>query len=66
MNIQLALEVKKITWTKHNNIWYHEIELHMTSWMKKYDDDGNYVGWSIKDFYEWYAPLVGKSISWFI
>ncbi len=42
--------------TKINGIktWYTEVELHLGRTE------------SIREFYEWYAPLIGKSVSYFI
>lgn len=54
---QLQLKVVSVTWRKGsglNGTWYPEIELH----------DGR--SRSIKEFYEWYAPLVGRKVEAFI
>jgi len=55
---QLRLVVVAVTWKFHpsggNAGWYPEIELHCRS------------SQSVRRFYEWYAPLVGKSASYFI
>lgn len=55
---QLKLEVIEITWCCNgpDNPWFPHIELHIP----------RNKNWSIKQFYEWYAPLVGKSVSSFI
>lgn len=54
---KLRLEVVGVRW-RHSkgNEWYLEIELH----------DRNIYRRSIQAFYEWYAPLVGCSVSSFI
>lgn len=51
---QLRLKVVRITWKSRYDYedWYPEIELHTDE--------------SIREFYEWYAPLVGRSVSSFI
>jgi hypothetical protein len=54
---QLCLDVVAVTWIPSRldkGEWIPEIELHCLS--KK----------SIMEFYQWYAPLVGKNISAFI
>ena len=48
---QLKLKVVSVTWTSSEIV---DIELH------------DYRGYSLRKFYEWYAPLVGKSVSYFI
>ena len=55
---QLRLKVIRITWKRYNieHNWYPEIELH-DHWAQPR---------SITEFYEWYAPLVGKTVSSFI
>jgi len=63
---QLSLEVRQVTWIMKQTYmqdgiteceyWIPEIELHIPRHRK----------WSIRDFYEWYAPLVGRSVSAFI
>lgn len=66
-NFQLELKVVGVTWKKVTGIpgyrfdesdseWIPEIELH----------DGWPVPRSISDFFEWYAPIVGRSVSSFI
>ena len=50
----LTLKVTAVTWKNGRHGYYPEIELH----------DGQ--NRSIKEFFEWYAPLVGKSVSSFI
>jgi len=61
-NINITLEVVGVTWV-YNKImgaghevfdWYLIVELHDP--LKR----------SIREFYTWYAPLVGKSVSAFI
>jgi len=68
---QLELEVKRITW-KYNNYeegYIPEIELHMTRHQCMLEsvraNEGVGRG-SITAFYEWYAPLVGRSVGAFI
>lgn len=53
---QLRLKVIEVTWrySSLTDTWYAEVELH----------DGQKR--SIKEFYEWYAPLVGRNVSAFI
>lgn len=52
----LALKVVAIRWKQMNdNTYYPEIELSLIQSM-----------WSLRDFYNWYAPIVGKSPSYFI
>lgn len=60
--ISIILEVVRTTWT-YDKLedcgyevydWYLEVELHDP--LKR----------SIRDFYKWYAPLVGKSVESFI
>ena len=55
---QLSLEVVGVTWiySKYKNEWYAELELHDPLREKR----------SIRDFYTWYAPLVGCIVSSFI
>lgn len=56
---QLQLEVVSVTWKQHSDgveNWYPEIELHIRKAYKM----------TITDFYEWYAPKVGRSVSAFI
>lgn len=61
---RLQLEVCSITWrcdifepvNKKHSEWYPEIELHIPK----------IRNWSITDFYNWYAPKVGKSLGYFI
>lgn len=70
---QLELEVVAVTWTFNEgsdyDYWLPTIELHMTSWQKrlvsKRKSEGVSDG-SITAFYEWYAPLVGKTVGNFI
>lgn len=54
---QLTLKVVEVTWKKneYTGEWYAEVELH-DSWPSR----------SISDFYKWYCPLIGKSVSAFI
>ena len=72
---QLELEVVRVTWkfyrtAPHNERmgeWRPEIELHMTKWQRQLPakKEGAAAG-SIVAFYEWYAPLVGRTVSSFI
>lgn len=52
----LKLKIVAITWQYHENSdeYIPLIELH------------DYRGGSIREFYEWYAPLVGQNASYFI
>ena len=54
----LKLEVVSVTWVYHRlwHEWQTTIELHIPKSYKL----------SIKQFYEWYAPKVGKSVSYFL
>jgi hypothetical protein len=71
---QLTLQVVKISWVKLTShtttFWYPEIELHMTDWQRKLpakdNQDGRIADGSITAFYQWYAPLVGRSVGSFI
>lgn len=56
-HFRLALRVVQVKWTyaESTRTWSPEVELHVPR-----------ENWSIKDFFEWYAPLVGKSVSAFI
>ena len=79
---QLELEVVSVTWKKSNRAyhmvldysdqsWVPHIVLHTTSWHKKLVCRRSEQGCtcspgSITAFYEWYAPLVGKSVGSFI
>lgn len=72
---RLELEVCSITYKHHNyddgvnvrSYWLPHIELHMTSWQKMlYSKKPEACQGSITAFYEWYAPLVGTSVSAFI
>ena len=53
---QLSLRVVSVTWKcpSSGSFWYPLVELH------------DYHNWSIREFYEWYAPLVGRTVSYFI
>jgi hypothetical protein len=70
---QLRLAVVRITY-KHDIVdygsgpkdyWYPEIELGMTNFHRELRDDKGSQG-SLVAFYTWYAPLVGKTVSYFI
>lgn len=56
-DFNLTLEVVSVTWKRaRDSNWFAEIELHIPkNWEM-----------SIKDFYHWYAPKVGKEASYFI
>ena len=69
---QLQLEVVSITWEPRMRQgtplrWVPCIELHMTSWQRQLPSsrEGACTG-SIYAFYEWYAPLGGRSGGSFI
>jgi len=59
-NFQLRLKVVRVTWKPFQeesmlrSEWVPEIELH------------DFQDRSIQEFYEWYAPLVGKTVASFI
>jgi hypothetical protein len=53
-NFRLSLKVVSVHWRYFNNKYTPYIELH------------DYRQRSISDFYEWYAPLVGKRTTYFI
>ena len=55
---RLVLEVANVTWRYSETIksWYAEVELH----------DRKVFNRSIYDFYEWYAPKIGKTVSYFV
>ena len=53
---KLRLQVVSVTWVKSFGEWKPEIELHIPK----------HRNMSITSFYEWYAPLIGKSVSAFI
>ena len=61
-DFQLELQVVAVTWVYvggwQNELyeWVPQVELHI----KRVE------GHSIRSFYEWYAPLVGRSVSSFI
>lgn len=56
-NLRLSLEVVKVRWRFRNNQYVPEIELHIRSAHRKM---------SLNEWFEWYAPLVGKTKSYFI
>ena len=72
---QLSLEVVAINWIPRPQPifleWVPVIEMHLNSFQRslpvsqKAKDRGACDG-SITAFYEWYAPLVGKTVSAFI
>lgn len=65
---QLTLKVVRVTW-KYSDYydWYPEIELHMTDFQCGLPcSKGKDCTGSIRAFYEWYAPLIGRSVSSFI
>lgn len=55
---QLTLEVYSVTWqySEHLKEWRPEVELHIPK----------IRNWSITEFYEWYAPKVGRTVGAFI
>ena len=60
---RLSLEVVRVTWCsrlvdEYGTIeWYCEVELHLGNvWKSR----------TLRDFYEWYAPAIGKRASFFI
>lgn len=62
-HFQLELEVVGVTW-EHDRA--PRIELHMTRWQREILSTSGARQGSIRAFYEWYAPLVGKRVSDFI
>jgi hypothetical protein len=54
----LVLEVVAVTWTYNfrTSTYFPQVELHLPS--KRFK--------SLTSFYEWYAPIIGSSISSFI
>jgi hypothetical protein len=55
MNFQLNLKVCSIQWRRHGDgNWVPHIELHSGA------------GYSLQEFYEWYAPKTGKTVESFI
>lgn len=68
-HFQLSLQVVKIRfeYSSSHGDWIPHIELHMTDFQRRMPSkSGQGAAGSITAFYEWYAPLVGKSVSWFI
>lgn len=75
---QLSLQVVSVTWKmagarpgKQYGEWYPEIELHMTTFQQRLtcrrrDQGCDCCTGSITAFYEWYAPLVGRTVGSFI
>ena len=69
---QLELEVVSVTWRPRTRPgrpleWIPHVELHMTSWHRQLPSKhGADATGSIAAFYEWYAPLVGRSVGAFI
>lgn len=72
---QLELEVHSVTWVfmknaltpQERDCWVPEIELHMTSFHRGLPAKHPHAATgSITAFYEWYAPLVGRSVGAFI
>lgn len=74
---QLSLQVVHVAWEPEahprlrnglsNAEWILRIELHMTNFQKMLPCAGNPEGrGSIRAFFEWYGPLVGRSVSAFI
>lgn len=68
-NFRLRLQVVSVTWEFQDmtGVWIPHIELHMTDFHKLLPSrkEGAANG-SIYAFYEWYAPLVGSSVSAFV
>jgi hypothetical protein len=66
---QLELQVCRVRWeySEHYKEYIPTIELHMSDWMKRLPakKPGAADG-SIQAFYEWYAPLVGRSVGAFL
>ena len=68
-HFQLTLQVTNVTWEYHDyrKKYVPHIELHMNNFQRKLpakkpgEADGSIVA-----FYEWYAPLVGKTVGAFI
>ena len=73
---KLDLQVVCITWEPipgdypGSLQWYPVIELHMTDFQRRMPPKDNHGGkvadGSITAFYQWYAPLVGRSVGSFI
>jgi len=53
---QLELEVVAVKWVPSGDGYIAEVELHIPVSRN----------WSLVDFYKWYAPKVGKTVSSFI
>lgn len=64
---RLTLQVVKVRWSYNSRCgeWYPQVELHMTNFQKMLPCSSGAAG-SIRAFYEWYAPKVGKTVSSFI
>lgn len=57
-DFQLELEVVAVTWRfSKTNGWYAEIELHVPSY---------WSDWTMREFYEFYAPKIGRRPGAFI
>ena len=68
-DFRLSLRVCAVRWEYCESIreWIPVIELHMTNWQKKLPCSlGEQSQGSIRAFYEWYAPKVGKTLGNFI
>jgi hypothetical protein len=69
---QLELEVASVTWKPRTRpgkpeMWIPHIELHTTSLQRQLPSKHrDACTGSITAFYEWYAPLVGRSVGSFI
>lgn len=68
---RLSLEVTSVTWRLWTKGEYLPvIELHFSNLHRnlypKDDHDGTVAKGSVTAFYQWYAPLVGKSVGSFI
>lgn len=71
-DFQLELEVVEVMWRPiyspetRKAEWMPYIELHMTSWQRSLPSRSSAERGSIRAFFEWYAPLVGRSVGSFI
>lgn len=66
---RLDLEVVRVTW-EYSELFKEyipHIELYMNSFQRQLTSQNPEAGkGSVTAFYEWYAPIVGKSVSFFI
>jgi hypothetical protein len=68
-SFRLCLQVVAVRWqhSVSDDTWTPSVELHMTEWQKRRPSlSGRGEIGGIIAFYEWYAPLVGRSASSFI